>query len=67
MILERVEFSKNVKWFTTLVSDKHHLPAIYRTLEKVKATKVKTFNMSQGQKKSRIVAWSYSKEAEQRG
>ncbi|MDF2435981.1 MAG: rRNA methyltransferase [Bacteroidota bacterium] len=64
MILESVEFAKNVLWFSTLVSDKHHLPAIYKTLEKVKATKVKTINMSQGQKKSRIVAWTFMKEGE---
>ena len=50
----------NCKWFTTLVSKKSSLSSIYRALDKVKPTQVKTLDMSQGQKKSRIVAWTYS-------
>ncbi|MBA2369513.1 MAG: RlmF-related methyltransferase [Candidatus Protochlamydia sp.] len=32
---------------------------LYKKLEKVRALEVKTINMSQGQKKSRIVAWIF--------
>lgn len=49
----------NCRWFTTLVSKESSLPAIYHALDKVKPFEVKTLNMGQGQKKSRIVAWTY--------
>lgn len=47
------------KWFTTLVSKASSLPSIYRALQNAKVSDVKTINMGQGQKKSRIVAWSF--------
>lgn len=47
------------RWFTTLVSKASSLPAIYAELEQVKAKMVKTIEMSQGNKKSRIVAWTF--------
>lgn len=59
MILESKQFAKSVKWFTTLVSKQDNLPAIYKTLENVKASKVETIKMGQGNKISRIVCWSY--------
>ena len=49
----------NCKWFTTLVSKASNLPGLYRALNKAKAFEVRTINMGQGQKKSRIVAWTY--------
>jgi len=59
MILESKQFAKSVKWFTTLVSKQEHLPAIYKTLENVKVSKIETIKMGQGNKISRIVCWSY--------
>jgi len=59
MILESKQFAKSVKWFTTLVSKQDNLPAIYKTLKNVKASKVETIKMGQGNKISRIVCWSY--------
>ncbi len=59
MINESLNFSRQVEWFTTLVSKESNLPAIYKMLKKVKITNVKTIHMSQGNKKSRIIAWSY--------
>lgn len=50
----------NCKWFTTLVSKETSLPGIYKELNKLKGIKVRTIAMGQGQKKSRIVAWSFS-------
>lgn len=47
------------KWFTTLVSKASNLSNIYNALDKVKALEVRTINMGQGQKKSRIVAWTF--------
>jgi len=49
----------NCRWFTTLVAKASHLPAIYNALKQTKPTNVKTIEMGQGQKKSRIVAWTY--------
>ncbi len=46
-------------WFTTLVSKSDNLFAIYKALKKVGALEVRTINMAQGQKQSRIVAWTF--------
>jgi 23S rRNA (adenine1618-N6)-methyltransferase len=59
MILESVVFNNQFLWFTTLVAKKEHLPSIYYYLKQAKAIEVKTINMAQGQKISRIVAWSF--------
>lgn len=52
-------------WFSTLVSKGTNLPYIYKMLDKVKALQVKTINMAQGQKISRIVAWTFLTPAQQ--
>lgn len=52
-------FSKNVYWFSTLVSKQSTLKSIYRALEKLKVTQVKTINLGTGNKSSRIVAWTF--------
>jgi 23S rRNA (adenine1618-N6)-methyltransferase len=57
MIKESVHV--DCKWFTTLVSKESNLPGIYRGLEKIKPKQVRTLDMCQGQKKSRIIAWSF--------
>lgn len=59
MILESRKYAKNCLWFTTLISKKDNLPKVYKTLKKAKATQVKTIDMAQGQKTSRIIAWSF--------
>jgi 23S rRNA (adenine1618-N6)-methyltransferase len=59
MIVESVPYAKQVNWFTTLVSKQDNLPLIYNELEKAKAVDLKTIDMSQGQKISRIVAWKF--------
>lgn len=66
MIYESVKYASQVLWFTTLVSKKENLSSIYKTLKKVNAVSVKTIEMSQGQKNSRIVAWSFLNEIEQK-
>jgi 23S rRNA (adenine1618-N6)-methyltransferase len=55
--------AKQCLWFTTLVSKKDTLPGVYRALKKVAAVDVRTIGMSQGQKVSRIVAWTFFDEA----
>ena len=57
MISESEVFAQSVGWFTSLISKKETLTSCYRALEQVKATDVRTINMHQGQKISRILAW----------
>jgi len=65
MINESVFFKNQCYWFTTLVSKATTLPMIYLTLKEVKAIEVKTIEMAQGQKRSRIVAWSFLNKQQQ--
>ena len=66
MIYESAKYPLQVFWFTTLVSKKENLPNIYKTLSKVQAVEIKTIDMSQGQKNSRIVAWTFLSEKQQK-
>jgi 23S rRNA (adenine1618-N6)-methyltransferase len=66
MIYESAKYSMQCLWFTTLVSKKENLSSIYKTLNKVSAVTVKTIDMAQGQKTSRIVAWTFLSEAQQK-
>jgi 23S rRNA (adenine1618-N6)-methyltransferase len=66
MIYESAKYPMQVLWFTTLVSKKENLASIYKTLSKVSAADIKTIDMSQGQKTSRIVAWTFLSEAQQK-
>jgi len=59
MIDESKRYSKNCKWFTTLVSKKANLPLVYKKLKSVKPRQIKTIDMGQGNKISRIVAWKF--------
>lgn len=49
------------KCFTTLVSKSANLPEIYKELKRVFAINIETIEMGQGQKKSRIISWSFKK------
>ena len=62
MIQESKEFAKSVKWFSSLVSKKSNLNAIYDALREAKVKEVKTIPMGQGQKISRIVAWTFTQQ-----
>jgi 23S rRNA (adenine1618-N6)-methyltransferase len=59
MINESKQFATQCLWFTTLISKAASLPCVYRALKKVNALEVKTIAMTQGQKQSRIVAWTF--------
>ncbi|HEX8547156.1 MAG TPA: 23S rRNA (adenine(1618)-N(6))-methyltransferase RlmF [Cytophagaceae bacterium] len=59
MIRESAALSNSCFWYSTLVSKSAHLNAFYKLLEKLKAKEVKTIAMSQGQKISRILAWTF--------
>lgn len=59
MIVESREFRASCFWFSTLVSKQTHLKSIYSALDKAKAVEVRTIPMGQGNKISRIVAWTF--------
>jgi 23S rRNA (adenine1618-N6)-methyltransferase len=46
-------------WFSTLISKQAHLENIYKALYNAQAVEVKTIAMTQGNKSSRIVAWTF--------
>ncbi len=66
MIEQSVKFSTQCFWFSTLISKSSNLPNVYELLKKVKAIEVKTIDMAQGQKVSRIVAWTFLDEAKRK-
>lgn len=59
MIRESKRFSENCFWFSTLISKQSHLKTAYELLEKAEVTEVQTIPMGQGNKASRILAWTY--------
>ncbi|WP_046243665.1 23S rRNA (adenine(1618)-N(6))-methyltransferase RlmF [Hymenobacter terrenus] len=65
MIQESAQRPTSCRWFTTLISKKDSLPGVYQALKKVEAGEVRTISMAQGQKKSRLVAWSFLTPAQQ--
>jgi 23S rRNA (adenine1618-N6)-methyltransferase len=60
MIRESVDYKKNCLWFSTLVSKATTLPIVYEELKKVHPKEIRTLDMAQGQKKSRIIAWKFT-------
>lgn len=59
MIEQSCQYREQCLWFSTLVSKKDNLKAIYAQLKTVKAKRVETIEMRQGQKVSRLVAWTF--------
>ena len=66
MIFESAKYPMQCLWFTTLVSKKENLTSLYKTLNKVNVVEVKTIDMAQGHKTSRILAWTFQSEAQQK-
>jgi len=62
MIKESKAYQAQVLWFTCLISKKDHLPKLKLYLKKAQASQIKVLKMAQGQKISRFIAWSFSKE-----
>ncbi|NOR85989.1 MAG: 23S rRNA (adenine(1618)-N(6))-methyltransferase RlmF [Bacteroidales bacterium] len=59
MIHESKEFAHQISWFSSLISKEAHLKSVYRELKKVSARDVKTIDMGQGNKVSRVVVWEF--------
>ena len=59
MIIESKLMTSFCFWFSTLISKSSHLKSVYAALKNAEAIEVKTIPMSQGNKTSRIVAWTF--------
>jgi 23S rRNA (adenine1618-N6)-methyltransferase len=59
MISESAQVAASCLWFSTLVSKSANLPAVYHALQQAGIQERQTIGMSQGQKQSRLVAWSF--------
>ncbi|MBN2236360.1 MAG: 23S rRNA (adenine(1618)-N(6))-methyltransferase RlmF [Bacteroidales bacterium] len=66
MIRESKYYAQTCLWFSTLVSKQSSLKNAYQALKKAEAVEVKTIPMGQGNKSSRIVAWTFLSEKEQK-
>jgi len=66
LIRDSVSFSKNIAWFSILISQEAHLPFIYGALKKSGVVEQRTIRMEQGQKNSRFVTWSFLNFAQQK-
>jgi 23S rRNA (adenine1618-N6)-methyltransferase len=59
MIEQSALIPERCRWFTSLVSKSANLPPLRAALVKVAATEVRVIEMAQGQKKSRVLAWTF--------
>jgi 23S rRNA (adenine1618-N6)-methyltransferase len=59
MISESASRPNLCAWFTTLVSHSENLPRLRKLLKAVNPAVMKTIDMAQGQKKGRILAWTF--------
>ncbi len=66
MIYESAKYPMQCLWFTTLVSKQTHLKSLEKVLSKVNVATTQIIEMAQGQKKSRILAWSFLSESQQK-
>jgi len=46
-------------WYSALVSNKDNVKSMYKSLAKLGATSIRILEMTQGNKKSRVVAWTF--------
>lgn len=59
MIKESKDFATQCKWFTTLVSKGGNVEQSLKLMRKVGATEVKKIEMKQGNKITRVLAWTF--------
>lgn len=59
MAFESRDFGAQVLWFTSLLSKKENVRWMRKNLEKAGAAEARVYEMSQGQKISRFIAWTF--------
>ena len=62
MIGESAWIPDRVRWFSTLVSKASNLPGLRHALRRAGALDIRTLDMAQGQKRSRILAWTFQRQ-----
>jgi len=65
MIRESKKFGSSCFWFSSLISKHSNLNSAYLALEKAEAVDIRTIPMGQGNKTSRIIAWTFLSKAQQ--
>ncbi len=60
MIKESQNFSAQCHWFTSLVSKAENVKPATKLINKLGATNVKEIQMIQGNKTTRIIAWTFT-------
>lgn len=66
MMRESRNFSKNVFWFSSLVSKQSHLKSLHQELKTIKPVEIKTIPMGTGNKSTRILAWTFLSKEERK-
>ncbi len=66
MIRQSKQFSANCFWFSTLVAKQIHVAPLLEALKTAGALDVKTIQMEQGTKISRIIAWTFLSQTQQK-
>jgi 23S rRNA (adenine1618-N6)-methyltransferase len=66
MVKESKKFGKACFWFSSLISKQSNVAAILKALDQDGAVQVKTIAMGQGNKSSRIIAWTFLTPEEQK-
>ena len=64
LIAESAKLHHRCLWFTSLVAKRESLPAIRTALQQARVVESRTLELKQGQKTSRIVAWTFFAPAE---
>jgi 23S rRNA (adenine1618-N6)-methyltransferase len=59
MIAESATMPSACLWFTTLVSQASHLAVLKRSVAGVHVSDARVIDMGQGQKSSRLLAWTF--------
>jgi 23S rRNA (adenine1618-N6)-methyltransferase len=65
-LYESTHYKKQCFWFTSLVSNVSHVKSMQASLEKLGATDIQVIDMIQGNKVSRVVAWTFLTKEEQK-
>ena len=59
MANESIEYARQVYYFTSLVSKAENIAPLKKLLSRLGAQKIDVIRMSQGQKVSRLLVWSF--------
>lgn len=66
MIRQSKQFATSCLWFSTLISKESNLKSVYEAIRNAAAIEVKTIPMGHGNKISRIVAWTFLTQEQQK-